>query len=503
MKKNKLWLILIPIILIILIGAGIGVKYAMGSGERAYFAQISEARSYSAKGDFDNAVKSYEKAISMDETRPEAFEGLIKLYLLYNMPDEARQVLLRYETLNPGDSSLRNQYDNQITTMENQREIDSTISGGSDVEKQVNEELGLNTQLLRFFTGATYANYTENYGAGTITSEGSGARVTYPLFYCVYAQDSLYSNGKPREEARPVSVSMLDLSMLFTGLNGGVSVTTLESACGVRMTSSDEMVTFEYEGCTVKFTAENGVLAGKDAYNIITIPVGSMSVSECALSGGVTDATTGKPVSGFTITFRAGENNRSGEYAAINQNCSSSYSVNLAPGIYTAEIACEGFITEYFEVEIFSWFNTDEMNFVISPVLAPDEIRIVLEWNAEPRDLDSHLFGTSSSGRWEHIYYASSFSMGVASLDVDDRSGYGPETTTITDAGGSYTFAVVDYHTTGKMAAMGATVKIYQASSDSPIVLTVPADVEDIWEVCKIENGEVIVTNRPYTGNEL
>ncbi len=54
-----------------------------------------------------------------------------------------------------------------------------------------------------------------------------------------------------------------------------------------------------------------------------------------------------------------------------------------------------------------------------------DGLRIVLNWNKQPLDLDSHL-----SFPGNHIYYEKKKGT-KANLDVDDTNGFGPETITI------------------------------------------------------------------------
>ena len=68
----------------------------------------------------------------------------------------------------------------------------------------------------------------------------------------------------------------------------------------------------------------------------------------------------------------------------------------------------------------------DGLSYAISPVMTSlDGLRIVLNWGAEPRDIDSHLVYPGN-----HVYFSAK-SGEDANLDVDDIDGYGPETITI------------------------------------------------------------------------
>ena len=116
-----------------------------------------------------------------------------------------------------------------------------------------------------------------------------------------------------------------------------------------------------------------------------------------------------------------------------------------------------------------------------------------------PYDLDSYLTGRSSKGDDVSIWYRNKVAENsdgtIAELDVDDTDGRGPETTTIYDTGGEYEFVVTDFNRTGQLGAMGATVKIYTGTDSAPIVIEVPSDVRNIWQVCTIKNGNVEIIN--------
>ena len=82
------------------------------------------------------------------------------------------------------------------------------------------------------------------------------------------------------------------------------------------------------------------------------------------------------------------------------------------------------------------------MTYAISPVMTNlDGMRIVLNWGAEPRDLDSHLQFPNN-----HVYFMQKIGTDTL-LDVDAQYGYGPETITINRKhdGERYVYAVHDY----------------------------------------------------------
>jgi tetratricopeptide (TPR) repeat protein len=82
------------------------------------------------------------------------------------------------------------------------------------------------------------------------------------------------------------------------------------------------------------------------------------------------------------------------------------------------------------------------LTYALSPTMnSLDGLRIVLHWNQNPMDVDSHLAFAGS-----HIYFQNKTGA-LANLDVDDTDGFGPETITVekkTD-GKRYVYAVHDY----------------------------------------------------------
>jgi uncharacterized protein YfaP (DUF2135 family) len=127
------------------------------------------------------------------------------------------------------------------------------------------------------------------------------------------------------------------------------------------------------------------------------------------------------------------------------------------------------------------------------------EIRIVLTWDQEPPDLDSYLTGSLDDGTQIGIDYTQrenrdSNGEVVADLDVDDTNGNGPETITLYNPNGSFEYYVRDYHATGTMSNSHAQVKVYVGGA-APVVIDIPSGLNNAWSVCRIDHGNVTVTN--------
>ncbi|OJH41892.1 tetratricopeptide repeat protein [Cystobacter ferrugineus] len=135
------------------------------------------------------------------------------------------------------------------------------------------------------------------------------------------------------------------------------------------------------------------------------------------------------------------------------------------------------------------------LTYALSPVMTRslDGLRIVLNWGERPADLDSHLVHSSS-----HVYFSRQKG-DQANLDVDDRTGFGPETITLEKKkpGVKYLYAVHNYSeadilgSTTLSTRAQAKVFVYVGSS-LVRTFTPPPGVEgNTWVVFGIgENGE-------------
>ncbi len=216
---------------------------------------------------------------------------------------------------------------------------------------------------------------------------------------------------------------------------------------------------------------------GKAIYDIITAIPNAQGPAN--IRGVVRNAFNNKPVSGLTVRIRPGINITSGPYAlnannqtiaAVTTDSNGIYLIpNVPSGNYTLEVSGKGtannltedYITTYRTVISAGTDTPSSQDVLISPILGPNEIRIVLQWQTnDPRDLDAHfefgnkncrIQGTLTNKHTCQIYwkwkkpnsnYDSQFSglaLGDVSLDYDVVRGYGPETITINNSIWSFT----------------------------------------------------------------
>lgn len=229
------------------------------------------------------------------------------------------------------------------------------------------------------------------------------------------------------------------------------------------------------------------------------------------INGKVINAVNGEAVVGATVKFisshggTAGSSyvtDDSGNVIVLTTDENGAFSVsNLVKGYYTAEVSAEGYVVEYSNV--LASTADIEQEITITPVLAETgEYRIVLSWGDTPRDLDAHIEGMWSASDYFHVYYANQNASrngeNVANLDIDDRSGYGPETITLTvDPTAEYVYYVRNYSGESPLYSSGAQVRVYQGNT---LLETYNVPVEQVngrnWNVFKIENGRIVNINQ-------
>ena len=182
------------------------------------------------------------------------------------------------------------------------------------------------------------------------------------------------------------------------------------------------------------------------------------------------------------------------------------YSLQLPRGYYILKMEKEGYITSY--KEIISAPYIYEQNAALSSILEDGEYRIVLQWGESPRDLDSHLIGKKQEYEVFHVYYSNKYyyegEILIAQLDIDDVSGYGPETTTVTvtvNREMDYQYYVKDYTNqynsySKALSLSGATVSVYYGTQLLETYSVPLNKTGTVWNVFEIIDGELVDINQ-------
>ena len=225
------------------------------------------------------------------------------------------------------------------------------------------------------------------------------------------------------------------------------------------------------------------------------------------VSGVIQDALTGRGTDGVTLCIRQGWNNTGGTVlSTINAGRDGSYAASLPAGQYTVEASKTGYIPISFNITVTAGGQDFRYD-----VIAPREedrgddsvIRIVLTWGSEPLDLDAHAMIFPPNGGAYDVYWGEKecYINGklVCGLDVDDMTGYGPETITLHPQKDVVLSYYVDqWSLEGTLASSGAQVKVYKGSS-LYASFDVPADLSgERWNLFSIVNGQIIVPQEDY-----
>lgn len=278
----------------------------------------------------------------------------------------------------------------------------------------------------------------------------------------------------------PEIVRLDSISQLFRNFPGKASLAELNaiSSSKVAPITDEERVYVELSTGSLLIRVEtdaSGNIISDKAWNEIILKEANENRSENGtLNGVVIDAMTGEGVPAAKLEFKAKENAENSTHVTSGKD--GSFSIELAADVYEVTISADGYVDETFEFEMEKDKNYSGEQFTISPELAAGSARIVLEWNAQHQDLDSYLWGNTDKGDDLYVNFRKRTCEGrdglLAELDVDDTNGYGPETITLNDLNGVYTYSVVDYRTTGTLQQYGATVKVYLPGKSAPTVIT-------------------------------
>jgi len=515
MKSNKLTSIILSGALVLAIVLTSSILIMINAPTDVYKTKMASAEKFLSDGDYDNAILSLKEAIRKNENDPEPYLMLADIYV------QSGKIKLAVSILKQGWTRTKSA---RIKLALTRLGVVFDEDGEPRYKSGENEEdvamaviamsTSINDSLLTRFARSTYSDYGSNYtieketptsGVYTVSYVGLDAEFSY------YNSDRdpnvLGSSGRPDGSKLPSEIFVKDLSIILPGAANGLSYEKLQTMniYNLRKSYSNtwkcDTVEFDSFDCRITVdTDANGNIKGSNSKNIIA-PLGQSqggAASQRTLQGRIISVTTGSPVSGVYLRFRSGVNAKDGTVDYETSAPDGNYTLSLSSGEYTAEVSATGYMTEYFPIYVSETNEVTSLDFALSPILAEGEIRIVLEWDANPRDLDSHLEGTSSSGSSIHTWFsnkiASSGNGKIAELDLDDTDGFGPETTTIYDSGGNYDFKVHHFSGSGNLSTSGAVVKVYMGGQAEPVRIEVPSTVTGLyWNVCSIRNGQLTI----------
>jgi len=268
---------------------------------------------------------------------------------------------------------------------------------------------------------------------------------------------------------------------------------------------------------SVSLTVGNGTGSDTETkMNYITVNGGT-----AILTGMVTDAATGSPIEGATVTIAgiSAVTNAAGNYTieniplgALTAGFNASTRQGTVPlsvqffdqssdGASTVVCSKTGYITYVNNNIVIEQGQSLNLNISLSQTLAEGNLRFVLNWGALPTDLDSHLQTPEIEGYSYHVYYSSqgsATSAPYAALDHDDTDSYGPETMTIYEMyPGVYKYYIYNYSTSPDITTSSAVVQIYNQNGLLN-TLQVPTSGSGLyWYICDIDGstGQITIIN--------
>ena len=322
--------------------------------------------------------------------------------------------------------------------------------------------------------------------------------------------DSSAINTALNKIATAITTTTINKTSASIKVGGTVQLNTYVD--GVQKTA-----TWKTSNSAVATVSSSGLVTGKKAGTCtITASVGSAKAT-CTVTvknpkcyeqtGYVSDASNGSRISGATVYAYIGYNSSTSGvlYASAATDSNGRYSIKLPKGKFTLITKKSGYITadENYQVTGADTSYTHQIS--LSQKLSNTTYRIVLTWGSTPNDLDSHLFGPTSSSTF-HVYYSGkscynlSASKYLCQLDVDDRSAYGPETITLDLSaayvgGGTYKYYIKDFTNRSStsstaLANSGATVTVYKGNTQVAKYY-VPNKAGTYWHVFDIVDGSI------------
>lgn len=273
-----------------------------------------------------------------------------------------------------------------------------------------------------------------------------------------------------------------------------------------------EINAYDSESKYLPVRVNGNVVSPEETLYMETIKLGKVPFSviwnrAVSVQGKVYNAMNGAVIPNTSVNLRTGWNNTEGKYITKGTKTDSNgyFELKVAIGNYTVEIQKEGYIIGYYNV--ISVRNEADAceSMILTPVLSDDEYRIILTWDAEPRDLDSHLTYYKDGVQMMHVYFynKSGYVNGVniATLDVDGTQGYGPETVTMTlkaeyiEGDGYFRYSVHKYSGVGDLSESNAIVRLYRGNSFVDTYSVPTGRIGNVWTVFRINQRGIQALN--------
>jgi len=270
----------------------------------------------------------------------------------------------------------------------------------------------------------------------------------------------------------------------------------------IDLPAGDYLVVISSDGY-IEFKAYASVNQNENKYLETFLLIEGSETETGIASGKVINSLTGVGAPGVSLVIKKNWNNVgiSGEsVATTTTDTDGSYSVELPLGNYTVNITKDGYTDSSFNIIVQSGTTNNQIG-TITPEISGDNYLITLTWGENPRDLDSHVVGTLSSGSTFHVYFSHKSQydgdVEVCNLDYDDITSYGPEHITLNTTNDTpYYYYIYRFAGSGTVGNSEAKITVEQGNA-LIAQFNVPTDLgdADYWNVFAIKNGELIICN--------
>jgi uncharacterized repeat protein (TIGR01451 family) len=265
-------------------------------------------------------------------------------------------------------------------------------------------------------------------------------------------------------------------------------------------------------------TGSYSVLVGNAEGNVESQSAALVLVA--VLTGQVTDAVTGDPLPGVRITVGTNvtHTDSSGDYRIAGLTSGGvavdfKASTRAGPAPLTVRFSD---LTSFGGAQLvaitngYANYTNDDLEvdaqqivtnaFSMSPLLPTGEMRFVLNWGAQPSDLDAHLLTPAIDGTNYHVYYPPAYrgsllSAPFAQLNQDATNGFGPETITIAQFfPGTYTYFVHKFAGVGDLNASSASVAVYTEAGQIASFAVPTNQSGEYWYVCDVDGATSVIS---------
>jgi len=470
-----------------------------------YSEKLAQADRYAGLADYDSAIQLYTEAIEMHPNNPDAYIKLVNVYISINDLTNARMIAQKGAALTKNDV-LKNMLNMLLGD-------DAQAAASSNV-------IAVDSEMVNAIATLTYSDLVSRYGTAIITNEKEGVRAEFESggITAYYALDAVDTNtNQPKPEVYVDYVLVKEPKFLIQNYGGYLPNTAVKDLFGntVQIVTIDgiQCISVDYLNCMIYIQCDdNGDLTGDDIY-IKIVPSLAGENNDNGLkgeaTGKVTQEHTAEAVANAHIVVRAGADMKNGAVVAeTDTNARGEYTLSLPEGKYTLCITKSGFEEKYFTITINKGMTMPNQDVALLEANdALGEIKLVLEWGSDPKDLDLHVSGMTKANTFISVFgrggrYMSFSENGkvIAKLDKNDTDGNGKETITLSGSalGGNYEVHVHDQTNRGGFATKelsnsGAVLSIYLPNESTPHIYNIETDKEGTcWYPCDIVNDEII-----------